>query len=127
VIATREGDAEAVTGVGAGGPNGAASVAYILLRAARGDELTQATDLRTTGLAPFSTVNVIACQTGTCAALSDPGSSGLGMAAAGPGQAEPQRLLAAPESSSDEQMTEEPAQTVAPDQNPPAAQQLTRQ
>ncbi|HVP83218.1 MAG TPA: gamma-glutamyltransferase [Rhizomicrobium sp.] len=83
VIASRGQDGAAVTGVGSGGPNGAASMAYVLLRSARGDELTQTTDLRTTGLAPFSTVNAIACQKGSCAPLNDPGSSGLGMGADG--------------------------------------------
>ena len=81
VIASKDADGAAIAGVGSGGPNGAASMAYVLLRSARGDELSQPTDLRTTGLAPFSTINAIACQKGSCAALSDPGSSGLGMAA----------------------------------------------
>jgi len=117
VIAARAPDAAAITGVGSGGPNGAASIAYVLLRAARGDELTQTTDLRTTGLAPFSTVNAIACQKGSCAALNDPGSSGLGMgadgsvSAAGPPMVQEQPQEAPPE--------EQPAETMTPDQSEP--------
>ncbi len=84
VIAATATDNAAITGIGSGGPNGAASVAYVLLRAARGDELIQSADLRSTGLAPFSTVNAISCQNGTCTALSDPGTTGLGVSVAQP-------------------------------------------
>jgi gamma-glutamyltranspeptidase/glutathione hydrolase len=125
VIASHAVDSAAITGVGTGGPNGAASVAYVLLRSARGDELSQAADLRTTGLAPFSTVNAIACQGGVCAALSDPGSSGLGMASAQAGGAQ----LAAPTAPPVQQFTEQPdgGETMAPAENSPPAQQLTQQ
>ena len=118
VIASRTQDNAAITGVGTGGPNGAASVAYVLLRAARGDELTQPTDMRTTGLAPFSTVNAISCSKGFCAALNDPGSSGLGMAAAQSSAA------AAPEG---QQASGQSSEQTTPDPNAPPVQQLTQQ
>jgi gamma-glutamyltranspeptidase/glutathione hydrolase len=124
VIASHAVDSAAITGIGTGGPNGAASMAYVLLRAARGDELTQPTDLRTTGLAPFSTVNAIACQKGACAALSDPGASGLGMAAAQPAASLQQ--LAQPDAAA-QQFTEQPAEQMVPDPNAPPPQQLTQQ
>jgi hypothetical protein len=103
-------------------------VAYVLLRAARGDELTQPTDLRTTGLAPFSTVNAIACQKGFCAALSDPGASGLGMATVQPASP-PAEQLAQPQAAApdDQQLTEQPSEQMVPDPDAPSAQQLTRQ
>jgi gamma-glutamyltranspeptidase/glutathione hydrolase len=126
VVASHNVDGAAITGVGSGGPNGAASVAYVLLRSARGDELTQPADLRTTGLAPFSTVNAIACLGGSCAALSDPGSSGLGMASAQAGSAQ----LATPNAPPVQQFTEQPdgGETMVPaDQTSPPPQQLTQQ
>lgn len=128
VIASHSVDSAAITGIGTGGPNGAASMAYVLLRAARGDELTQPSDLRTTGLAPFSTVNAIACQKGTCSALSDPGASGLGMASAQPA-APAAQLLAQPEviAPDPQQLTEQPAEQMVPDPDAPPPQQLTQQ
>ncbi len=128
VIASHAVDSAAITGIGIGGPNGAASMAYVLLRAARGDELTQPSDLRTTGLAPFSTVNAIACQKGTCAALSDPGASGLGMATAQPA-ATRSTVLAQPEviAPDPQQLTEQPAEQMVPDPDAPPPQQLTQQ
>ncbi len=112
VIASHGVDGAAVTGVGSGGPNGAASIAYVLLRSARGDELTQTTDLRTTGLAPFSTVNAIACQKGSCAALNDPGSSGLGIGADGSVSSAGPPLV-------EEQPAGAPAEATAPDDRQP--------
>jgi gamma-glutamyltranspeptidase/glutathione hydrolase len=69
----------ALTGAGAGGPNGTAAIAYALLKLASGRELGRPADLRSTGAAPMVTVNVIACQN-ACVALSDPGGHGLGAA-----------------------------------------------
>lgn len=71
----------ALAGTGTGGPNGSAAVLFALMKLAGGGQLGRPTDLRTTGAAPFATVNVITCQTGTCVALPDPGASGLGAAA----------------------------------------------
>jgi gamma-glutamyltranspeptidase/glutathione hydrolase len=75
------GDSVALVGAGAGGPNGTASILYSLLRLSGGQALSSTADLRTTGAAPYETVNVIACQSGACAALADPGAQGLGIAA----------------------------------------------
>jgi gamma-glutamyltranspeptidase / glutathione hydrolase len=77
MIAT-EGGTVALAGAGTGGPNGSAAMAYALLKKAAGQNLARPGDLRSTGLAPFATVNTIACQNGLCVALPDPGGSGLG-------------------------------------------------
>ena len=79
VIATSGGQVS-LAGAGAGGPNGTAAIAYTLVRLARGEDVTKPGDLRSTGDAPYDTVNVITCQNGTCAALPDPGAMGLGAA-----------------------------------------------
>jgi gamma-glutamyltranspeptidase/glutathione hydrolase len=79
-IAT-SGDSISVVGAGAGGPNGTAALVYALLRVALGQDVTQPGHLHSTGLAPFNTINVIACQRGTSAALPDSGGQGLGAAA----------------------------------------------
>ncbi len=82
VIAGPSGDrAATLVGAGAGGPNGSAAIAYILTRIAHGDEIRTRGDIRSTGVAPYDTVNVIVCSTGSCVALPDPGANGLGEAA----------------------------------------------
>ncbi len=84
VIATDGSDGPvALAGAGAGGPNGTASIAYALVKLARGEDMTQPGSLRSTGMAPYDTVNAITCQSGTCAALPDPAAHGLGAAAGG--------------------------------------------
>ncbi len=77
VIATN-GGALSLAGAGAGGPNGTAALGYALLHLSRGDALTRRSDLRSTGVAPYDTINAIVCQSGTCVALPDPGANGLG-------------------------------------------------
>lgn len=72
------GDANSLTGVGSGGPNGTAAIIYALLNVAAGQDITQPGHLHSTGLAPFNTVNVIACQSNGCTALPDPAAQGLG-------------------------------------------------
>lgn len=72
-----------LAGAGAGGPNGAAAMGNALLTAVGRGRLGTQADLRSTGQAPFDTVNVIACQD-ICVALSDPGAHGLGAAAPAP-------------------------------------------
>jgi len=79
VIAT-DGGALSLAAAGAGGPNGTSAVGYALARLARGDSMVRTGDLRSTGVAPNETVNVIACQGGLCVALPDPGGNGLGAA-----------------------------------------------
>lgn len=74
--------AVSLAGAGAGGPNGTAAIGYALLRTASGEPLTRRGDMRSTGSAPYDTVNVIACSSGACFALPDPGASGMGAAAA---------------------------------------------
>lgn len=69
----------ALTGVGAGGPNGTAAIAYALLKLAGGQQIGRPADMRSTGAAPMVTVNVISCQD-VCVALPDPGGHGLGAA-----------------------------------------------
>ncbi len=44
---------------------------------ARGERLSQLGDLRSTGAAPYETVNLIACQSGGCAAFADPDADGI--------------------------------------------------
>ncbi|MEY4706836.1 MAG: hypothetical protein RJB58_559 [Pseudomonadota bacterium] len=66
---------------GAGGPNGTAAAVHALLEATRGRIPGKRGDLRSTGAAPFDTVNVISCNSEACVALSDPGAHGLGTAA----------------------------------------------
>ena len=67
------------TGTGSGGPNGTAAAAYALLASSGGRILTHAT-IRSTGVAPFDTVNMISCENGICVALPDPGAHGQGAA-----------------------------------------------
>jgi gamma-glutamyltranspeptidase/glutathione hydrolase len=69
----------ALAGTGSGGPNGTAAAAYALLISAGGRLLNRAT-IRSTGAAPFDTVNMIACEEGICVALPDPGAHGQGAA-----------------------------------------------
>jgi gamma-glutamyltranspeptidase/glutathione hydrolase len=77
VVATTD-QSLSLVGAGAGGPNGAAAIAYALLKLAGGADITRAGELHSTGIAPYDTVNIIACQSGTCAAVPDPGAQGLG-------------------------------------------------
>jgi gamma-glutamyltranspeptidase/glutathione hydrolase len=84
-IAVDSGGGTALAGAGAGGPNGTAAIAYALLKLARGEDMTQPGAVRSTGIAPYDTVNVIACRGGTCATLPDPQAHGLGAAAGNPG------------------------------------------
>jgi len=79
-LIARDGNGRAVlTGVGAGGPNGTAAIAYALLKLAGGQQIGRPADMRSTGAAPMVTVNVISCQN-VCVALPDPGGHGLGAA-----------------------------------------------
>ncbi len=79
VVATSTGDGTlSLVGAGAGGPNGTAAIAYAVVRLALGDDITQPGHLHSTGIAPYDTINVIACQSDTCVALPDPGAHGLG-------------------------------------------------
>jgi gamma-glutamyltranspeptidase/glutathione hydrolase len=75
------GDAIALAGAGAGGPNGTASILYTLLRNSD-SSAAGAPEVRTTGTAPYETVNVIVCRSGGCEAVADPGGHGLGISAA---------------------------------------------
>jgi gamma-glutamyltranspeptidase/glutathione hydrolase len=75
------GDTLSLAGVGAGGPNGTAAIIYALLNISLGQDILQPGHLHSTGLAPFNTVNVIACESGACAALPDPAAQGLGAVA----------------------------------------------
>jgi gamma-glutamyltranspeptidase/glutathione hydrolase len=79
-VIAADGDTVKLAGTGAGGPNGAAAIGAALLTMAQGGPLGVPGDLRSTGQAPFDTVNVIACQA-ICVALADPESHGLGAAA----------------------------------------------
>jgi gamma-glutamyltranspeptidase / glutathione hydrolase len=81
MIAARSADAPAeLVGAGAGGPNGAAAIAHALARIAGGDEILTRQDLRSTGVAPYDTVNAIVCSGRSCQALPDPSANGLGEA-----------------------------------------------
>ncbi|HEY1631902.1 MAG TPA: gamma-glutamyltransferase [Rhizomicrobium sp.] len=81
VIATDSSGSISLAGAGAGGPNGTAAIAYALVKLARGEDMTQPGAIRSTGIAPYDTVNVISCQGATCATLPDPQAHGLGAAA----------------------------------------------
>lgn len=70
-----------LVGAGAGGPNGSAAVTLALLKLARGIDIGEPGQIHSTGIAPYDTVNVIACQSDKCVAVPDPGGSGLGLAA----------------------------------------------
>ena len=79
-VIARDGDGHvALAGVGAGGPNGTAAIAYAILKLASGQQIDRPGDLRSTGAAPMVTVNVISCRD-ICVALPDPGGHGLGAA-----------------------------------------------
>src|SRR5262249_45886309 len=65
VIATANRQA-ALTGVGAGGPNGAAAALFAVIEAAGGRPLGRRGDLRGTGRAPYDTVNMISCGEDSC-------------------------------------------------------------
>ena len=79
IIAARRADDPAeLAGAGAGGPNGTAAIAYALQRIADGDEILSRKDLKSTGVAPYDTVNAIVCSGRSCVALPDPAANGLG-------------------------------------------------
>jgi gamma-glutamyltranspeptidase/glutathione hydrolase len=80
VIATSNGQAS-LAGAGAGGPDGAAAAVYAVLEAAGGRPLGKRGDLRSTGRAPYDTVNMISCSEEACVALTDPGAHGAGAVA----------------------------------------------
>ena len=73
-----------LVGAGAGGPNGTAAIAYALTRIAHGREIISRSELHSTGVAPYDTVNAIICTSDSCAALSDPAANGLGAAVTAP-------------------------------------------
>lgn len=78
-IAT-SGGAVTLAGAGAGGPNGTAMIVRALLHVAGGNDLTAPGVLGETGLEPYETANVIACENDTCTALADRKGFGLGAA-----------------------------------------------
>ena len=80
VIATESDGSLSLAGAGAGGPNGTAAIAYVLIKMAAGQDVTKTGEMHTTGIAPYDTINVIACPGGVCAAVPDPGAMGLGAA-----------------------------------------------
>ncbi|GAA0531742.1 gamma-glutamyltranspeptidase/glutathione hydrolase [Rhizomicrobium palustre] len=80
IAAPRTDEPAVLAGAGAGGPNGTAAIAYALARITAGDEILTRKDLRTTGVAPYDTVNALVCSGSTCVALPDPAASGLGAA-----------------------------------------------
>lgn len=69
-----------LAGAGSGGPNGTAALVYAILKTTRALDITQPGQTHSTGLAPYETVNVIACHEGVCTGIPDPGASGLGAA-----------------------------------------------
>jgi gamma-glutamyltranspeptidase / glutathione hydrolase len=83
IIATLGGAGSPVlVGAGAGGPNGTAAITYALLRLALNQDVMLPGEIHSTGIAPFDTVNLIACQSGRCVAIPDPAANGLGAEAA---------------------------------------------
>jgi len=85
VIASPSGDRPAtLVGAGAGGPNGSAAIAYALTRITHGKAIATRSELRSTGVAPYDTLNAIICTSDFCAALSDPAANGLGATVTAP-------------------------------------------
>ena len=80
VVATGSDGSLSLVGAGAGGPNGSAAIAYALIRLAAGQNITKPGELHSTGIAPYDTINVIACSEGVCSAIPDPGAMGMGAA-----------------------------------------------
>ena len=80
VIAANSDGALMFVGAGAGGPNGSAAAAYALARLGAGADVTKPGEIHTTGIAPYDTINAIACTDSVCSTLPDPGAYGLGMA-----------------------------------------------
>lgn len=80
VVATGSDGALSLVGAGAGGPNGTAAIVYALTRLAAGQDITKPGQVHSTGIAPYDTINVIACPDGVCSAIPDPGANGLGAA-----------------------------------------------
>jgi gamma-glutamyltranspeptidase/glutathione hydrolase len=80
VVAINNG-AVGLAGAGAGGPNGTAAAITAVLEAAGGRQLGKRGDLRSTGAAPYDTVNLISCGAQACVALADPGAHGAGAVA----------------------------------------------
>lgn len=78
IVAARSDGPAVLAGAGAGGPNGSAAIAHALARIAAGQDITTRKELKSTGVAPFDTVNAIICTSGVCVALSDPAANGLG-------------------------------------------------
>ena len=78
VISTSSSGTLTLVGAGAGGPNATAAMGYTLARLGRGEAIARRADLRSTGVAPFDTINVIVCPGDACVALPDPASNGLG-------------------------------------------------
>lgn len=76
MVATDSDGGLALAGVGAGGPNGTSSMFYALLR--KGLQ-TNGPVARSTGMAPYNTINVIACTDDVCVPASDPSGNGLGL------------------------------------------------
>ncbi|MBI3675526.1 MAG: gamma-glutamyltransferase [Proteobacteria bacterium] len=82
VIVADKSNSLVLAGSGAGGSNATAALAFVLLKLARGETVLGPGDLHSTGMAPYDTVNAVACGGGRCTALSDPGGFGLGLSAA---------------------------------------------
>ncbi len=78
VIATDADGRMVLTGAGAGGPVGTASIADALVRLGKGEAVTQRGKPDAAGIALYDTVNAILCQDTSCTALVDAGANGLG-------------------------------------------------
>jgi gamma-glutamyltranspeptidase/glutathione hydrolase len=78
LLAVDSGGQVGLAGAGSGGPNGTAAMEYLALKRAGGQPVARPGDVRSTGAAPFATVNAISCESGLCVALPDPGGHGLG-------------------------------------------------
>ncbi|HEY2071336.1 MAG TPA: gamma-glutamyltransferase [Rhizomicrobium sp.] len=88
-VATNSSGDVTLAGAGAGGPNGTAAIAYALLKLGRNEDLMQPGAVRSTGIAPYDTVNVIACNgANVCATIPDSQAHGLGAAAGNTGAAQ---------------------------------------
>lgn len=80
VIATGSDGALALAGSGTGGPDGTGAILFALMGLATGTDVSQRGTAHTTGVAPYETVNMIACPGGVCATVADSGGNGIGIA-----------------------------------------------
>jgi gamma-glutamyltranspeptidase / glutathione hydrolase len=79
VIVSPSADGPALAVGGAGGPNGAATLADAVVRLGHGETIANRGDLHPLTANPNDAGNVIVCTSDVCTALADPGAAGFGL------------------------------------------------